>query len=184
VRRTQSIGKKATTGGGEPLRSDGSAVEPVAGMFALRCRPGVAARVRRALAKAGGVHSLPAQNILIVELAGESSPERSDKLQQWQREGLVDFFTPVLRDKQTQLLQILTDEITVRFKPTAPQRRRDRLRHLYGLMAPRQNEFVRDQYVFKIPDAVGLKPLEIAKKLNRAAEVEFAAPNFISEYRR
>ena len=162
-----------------------SALEEVEGVFAVRCQPAGQRRVHDELAKLGRVRVFTAQNLLIVELPAAKRREQAmEKLTGWQREGTVEFFTPVLQDKESQLLRILTDEITVRFKAAVPQRRRERVQRLFGVTVARQNEFVPDQYVVKVPQTTGLKSLKIAQKLDKVAEVEFAAPNYISEYRR
>ena len=54
----------------------------------------------------------------------------------------------------------------------------------YGVTVARQNEFVPNQFILKAEQPSGLNALEIASKLDQADGVEFATPNFISEYRR
>ena len=53
-----------------------------------------------------------------------------------------------------------------------------------GLELARQNEFVPNQFVVKIPRAAEADPVRVAAKLNRSSEVEFATPNFLSQHHR
>ena len=106
------------------------------------------------------------------------------QLRVWHRDGRVEFFTPVLVDDKTRLLRILTDEITVRFKPHVPVTRRADIQRKLGVDTLRQNEFVPDQHVVKVSEPLGLKTLAVARALDRSPDVEYATPNYISEYRR
>ena len=106
------------------------------------------------------------------------------RLRGWREDGRVEFFTPVLRDAETGLLRILTDEITVRFKPHVPVTRRAEIQRKLGVRTLRRNEFVPDQRVVRVARPVGLKTLTVARALDRSPDVEYAAPNYISQYRR
>src|SRR5439155_7682622 len=97
-------------------------VEPEEDAVAVRPRAGAEDVVAQKLSAIGRVQSLEAQRLLIVELPEVSRRQAAlDQLEQWKQQGLIEFATPVLRHKETQQRRILTDEITVRLKPDAPQ---------------------------------------------------------------
>ena len=99
-------------------------------------------------------------------------------------EGKVAFVTPVLRDKESQQTQILTDEITVRFTSAILPADLHFFEEQHNVTVDHQNEFVPTQYILKVPKPFGMETLEVASQLETADNVEFAIPNFISEYRR
>jgi len=157
----------------------------VQGLFAVRYRPTAESAVAGALRQLGSVRHLEPHHLLLVELPDtEREAAAVRKLRAWHRDGQVDFFTPVLRDRQTRLLRILTDEITVRFKPNVPARRRASIQRKLGVNALRQNEFVPSQCVVKVSQPTGLNTLKVARALDQSPDVQFATPNYISEFRR
>lgn len=142
-------------------------------------------KVRAALAELGPVKEVEAQKLFILELP--SQKERQAALQQLQPlidRGLIESVVPVMRDKESQLLQVLTDEITVRFKRPLPKKEREQVEKKFGFTIARQNEFVPNQFIVKVSTSAGVDPLQVANELDAADEVEFAAPNFVSEHRR
>jgi len=141
--------------------------------------------VREALSSFGKVRELEAQKVLIVQLPEASEKENAlRELQRLMDSGMIDSVVPVLRDEESQLLQVLTDEITVRFKRALPKKEREQVEKKFGFTIARQNEFVPNQFVVKVPTSTGVDALKVANDLDAADEVEFAAPNFISEHRR
>jgi hypothetical protein len=96
----------------------------------------------------------------------------------------IECVFPVLLDKESKLLQVLTDEITVRFKPTVDAKKRKQIEKEFGLTVARKNESVPNQFVVTAPGAEGLDTLKLANKLDAEDEVEFATPNFVSEHKR
>jgi hypothetical protein len=106
------------------------------------------------------------------------------QLQKWVDDGTVEFVTPVLRDEESQLQQILSDEITVRFKSALTSKQLKGVEEKYGVVVARQNEFVPRQFVVKVAQPTGLRTLDVASQLDAADNVEFATPNFISQFRR
>jgi hypothetical protein len=98
--------------------------------------------------------------------------------------GDIDFLTPLLLDPTSQLHQVLTDEITVRFKRKVSEQRLRDLEKDFGVTVAAQNEFVPSQYILRVPHPEGLQTLETAKRLDALKDTVFAAPNFISEHGR
>jgi hypothetical protein len=174
---------RGTSSSRRPRHPAGELPEELPGTYAVRFREGREAAVRQAVGEQGDVQSIPNQNLLIVSF---SDPDRQrvglESLHHLQDRGAVEFVTPVLLNPSSQLRQILTDEITVRFKQPGPPP--ERLQSEYGLTVARRNEFVPNQYVLRLERPRGLKTLEVAKALDQADDVEFAAPNYISEHRR
>ena len=160
-------------------------VESLDNTFAVRYREGAGAVVSEALRAQGQVRAIEPQRLLIVEFPDAARRAAAlRQLNRWTDEGLVEFVTPVLRDAESQLRQILTDEITVRFKSTLPSQQLAAVEQEYGVTVARQNEFVPTQFIFKVSQPKGLDTLDIASRLDAADDVEFATPNFISEYQR
>ena len=160
-------------------------VELLGNTVAVRCREDAEETVCSALRSLGRVRAVESHRLLIVELPEATQRAAALKqLEQWGEEGAVEFVTPVLRDSESQLRQILTDEITVRFKPVLPPEQLKRIEEKYGVTIARQNEFIPNQFIVKVTQPNGLHTLEVANQLDAADEVEFAAPNFISEFRR
>jgi hypothetical protein len=160
-------------------------VELLENVIAVRYRAGAERSVTSALRTFGRAEIIRSQRLAVVELADEGQRARAvQRFHHWLQEGVVEFVTPVLRDSESQTLQILSDEIAVRFKSTLTSKRRRSVEQRYGITLARQNEFVPRQFIAKVPQPEGLRTLEVAGELNSAEEVEFAAPNFISEYRR
>ncbi len=141
--------------------------------------------VRAALSLLGKVREVEAQKLFIVQLPEASEKESAlRQLQPLVDNGLIESVVPVLRDEESQLLQVLTDEVTVRFKRALPKKERAQVEKKFGFTIARQNEFVPNQYVVKVPTSAGVDALKVANELDAADEVEFAAPNFVSEHRR
>ncbi|MDQ2922364.1 MAG: hypothetical protein M3R52_12245 [Acidobacteriota bacterium] len=160
-------------------------LKPVDDTLAVRYNKRAKSQVRKTLGSLGQVSEIESQQLFIVHLAEGSKEETaSQHLQPLIDKGLIESVAPVLRDEESQLLQVLTDEITVRFKPTLAAKERKQMEKKYGLSIARKNEFVPNQFVVKVPRSKGLDTLHVANELDAADEVEFAAPNFVSEYRR
>jgi hypothetical protein len=153
--------------------------------LAVRYSPKGKETVMKGLSALGEVRLVEPQRLLVVRFPQAARQEAAQaQLLEWQEEGLIEFVTPVLRDQESQLAQIVTDEITVRFKPNLAPEKREDLERKYNVTAARQNEFIPNQYVVKVAGTEGLKTLKVASQLDSEAEVEFAVPNFISQLRR
>jgi len=141
--------------------------------------------VRKALTPLGKVREVEPQNLFIVQLPDGSDNEKAlRQVQSLIEHGLIEAIVPVLRDEESQLLQVLTDEVIVRFKRALPKKQREQVEKKFGFKIARQNEFVPNQFVVKVPTAEGMDALRVANELDADDDVEFAAPNFVSERRR
>jgi hypothetical protein len=160
-------------------------LEPVDNTLAVRYEASGKALVRKALRSLGELSETESQRLLIVRLPDEVKVETAlQQLQPLLDKGKIESVFPVLLDKESQLLQVLTDEITVQFKPTVRANERKQIEKQYGLTEVRKNEFVPNQFVVKVSGAKGLETLRVANELDAVEAVEFAAPNFVSEHRR
>ena len=160
-------------------------VEPLADTIAVRYRQGVKAELAQMLHGLGRVRDIQEQRLLIVEFTDAAQSATALKqLQPWVDNGALEFVAPVLQDSESRLQQILTDEITVRFKSGLPAKRLKGVEQKYGVKIARRNEFVPNQFILKVAQPEGLHALEVASRLDVAAEVEFASPNFISTHQR
>ena len=157
-------------------------------MLAVRYNKRAKAQVRKTLGSLGQVDELreiESQQLFIAHfLEGTKEETVLEQLQPLIDKGAIESVAPVLRDEESQMLQVLTNEITVRFKPALAAKERKQVEKKYGVTIARKNEFVPNQYVVKVPRTQGLETLNLANELDAADEVEFAAPNFVSEYRR
>jgi hypothetical protein len=177
--------RKAPRGRAQARGAAPSKLKPVPRLFAVRCRPSAEPAVMNALRRLGSVRRLDPHSLWLVELPDARREAAAVKqLRAWHRDGRIEFFTPVLRDQETGLLRILTDEITVRFKADVPATRRTGIQRKLGVETLRQNEFVPDQRIVRVPQPAGLKTLAVARALDRSPDVEYATPNYISEYQR
>jgi hypothetical protein len=159
-------------------------LEPAEDTFAIRFDKKARPNIEELLRSLGFVREVESENLSIVELNDPARQEALGKLRELLDAGEIEFITPVLRDKESQLLQILTDEITVRLKPNVTLKQLKSAEKKYGFRVARENEFVPNQFILKLTRPAGLHTLEVANELAGMDEVEFAAPNFISEYRR
>jgi hypothetical protein len=179
IKKTAGKSRVPSTAVGKPD------IEPMKNRFAVRYREGNQPRIARGLAKLGQVQEVKPQRLLLVEFADQAHSEAAQQqLQHWTDDGSIEFATPMLRDPASDSARILTDEITVRFKSALPEQRLKQFARKYGVTIARQNEFVPTQYIVKVDKPEGLQTLDIAHQLDESDDVEFATPNFISEYRR
>ncbi len=89
-------------------------------------------------------------------------------------------------DRETSLVRVLYKEIVLRFKPEVAQKMRNAILRESGLAVRSRNALVPDQMI--LSDAELRHPGEalvrLAAKLASLDEVAFAAPNFVSQFRR
>jgi hypothetical protein len=141
--------------------------------------------LRQRLTAFGAVKEVGPQQLFLVHLHSSSNrQEVLDQVESFIERGVADAVVPVWRDEESQLLQVLTDEVTVRFKHPVPKKEREQVEKKFGFTIARQNEFVPNQFVVKVPASRGVDALKVANELDAADEIEFAAPNFVSEHRR
>lgn len=160
--------------------------EVLAQRAAVRWRPECAAAVEAGLRAGARVRRLPGRDLALVEAAGGSAAAALwRRLEEWNARGCLRFATPLLRDSDSGLDQILTDEITVRFRPEAATAAGlERLGREFGLRPVRPNEFVERQWLLRLERAFGLATLEAAEAVDSLPEVEFAAANLLTEAER
>ena len=141
--------------------------------------------LREALSSFGTVKEVEQQQLFMVQLRSASDKGKVlNQIQSFIESGAVEAVFPVWRDEESQLLQVLTDEVTVRFKRALPKREREQVEKKFGFTIARQNEFVPNQFVVKVPVTRGGDALKVANQLDADDEVEFAAPNFVTEHKR
>lgn len=89
-------------------------------------------------------------------------------------------------DRESRLMRILYKEIVLRFKPQVPQKTRNAIIRDSGLTLHARNPSIPEQMI--LSDTAMLHPGEelvrLAAKLSTLDEVAFAAPNFVSQFRR
>lgn len=171
----------SSTGGRRPATP-----QPLAGQLAVRVTPKATKRVHAALSTLGHVEPYDPAGLLILHKAPKvAGAAVNSVLESLLDQGLVQYVTPVLRAPRSGLRLIPTDEITVRFRPEAPvQGTLTEMRRTEGVSVARRNEFVPSQYILKVPRPSGKRTLDIARRLDARDDVEFAAPNYISDIKR
>lgn len=90
------------------------------------------------------------------------------------------------RESDTGLLHVMYREVTIRFKPGVTAKRRKQIFSKYQLKVRSTNPFIEDQVIVYNPDRKysGEKLLDISNDCAEMDEVVFAAPNFVSQFRR
>ncbi len=94
----------------------------------------------------------------------------------------VRYWSPILRDRETGLEQILTDEILVHFqRELTRDQAAEILGKFPGVRLDRAVRFSPEEFIASVSPAMGLAALRFAETLETSPEVEFVSPNFISE---
>lgn len=90
------------------------------------------------------------------------------------------------RESKTGLIHVVYREVVVRFQPGTSATTRNKLLKKHGFKVRRVNRFFKDQVIVHDPERkhTGEKLCEAANSLAETDEVEFAGPNFVSQYRR
>lgn len=159
-------------------------VRVLRGQLAVRYKPDASAKVRSALTSLGEIEP-SSGGMLILHHASTSAPKVRKVLAALETDGLIDFVTPVLRDVRSGTRQILTDEITIRFRSDAPIKGTlSKLRAKEGVSVTQRNAFARKQFIIKVAHPSGTRTLDVAKRLDARDDIEFAAPNYITEIKR
>jgi hypothetical protein len=171
-----------------PSRRKGPAVKAAAATreIALRCRAGAERKVRAALAPLGTVEADKRGGILILHRGPKTSAaDVRSAVSALEKDGLVEYVTPVTRDRDSDARQVLTGEITVRLKSGVRAKQTlASLKAEHGVEVKRRNEFEPTQYIVCVPDPSGTNTRDIARSLDRRSDVEFAAPNFVTDIRK
>lgn len=89
-------------------------------------------------------------------------------------------------DRDTRLMRILYKEIVLRFEADTPQKTRSAILRDTGLKVRARNPLVPDQYILSDDEHrhPGEALVKLAAQLSTLDEVAFAAPNFVSQFRR
>jgi subtilisin family serine protease len=92
----------------------------------------------------------------------------------------------VFREKETGLIRTFRREIVLRFHDRVSVRRQKEILLAHGLEIRRSNPFVARQVIVADKDRkrFGTDLVDVANALAETDEIAFAAPNFVSEYRR
>src|SRR5688500_19445893 len=92
---------------------------------------------------------------------------------------------PVYIEEESQLRVVVTREITVRFKPKTTAAQRGKVLKDLDLTVRYTNEFNKQQFVV-VParDIDESETIRTSNRLSERSEVEYAAPNFVSESRK
>jgi hypothetical protein len=142
--------------------------------------------VRAALAPLGTVEAYKPGGLLILHRGSKTSvAEVRSAVAALEKARLVEFVTPVTRDRDSDARQVLTGEITVRLKRGVRAKQAlASLKAEHGLEVKCRNEFEPTQYILWVPDATAARTRDIARSLDRRSDVEFAAPNFVTDIRK
>jgi hypothetical protein len=161
-------------------------LKPIPDQVAVRYRKGKERKVSTALSKLGTLEDQRPVSMLILHRAPGVSQRQVDAALDDLREcGAIDFATAVLKDAESGARQVLTDEIVVRLKRSAPQRRTlASLKAEHGVQIGKQNAYEPTQYIVKVPDPSGTNTLDVARSRDRCDAVEFASPNFLTDIKR
>lgn len=177
--------KKTSQRSAQPSSRDTSRLKPLRGAFAVRYRTGHDGEVRATLSALGRVELHPSKHMAVFQRsAGVGRAAVEAALDSLKSRRAIDFVAPVLVDPDSHTRQVPTDEILLRLKPGRTQRVLKSLREPRGLTISRRNEFEPSQYVLKVPTGSATETLEIARELDSSEDVEFAAPNFLTEIKR
>lgn len=152
---------------------------------AARYSTGAARKVQAALKPLGTIEDYPEQRMIVLHrAAGSTAADVNKTVKALQERGSIEFVTPVLIDRESNLRQVLTDEIVLRLKPGRHPRALKALSDKHGVRIGKQNEFEPSQYIVTVDKPAGTQTLDVARVLDRSADVEFASPNFLTEFKR
>ena len=130
-----------------------------------------------------GCSNIPSQCLAIITLPPTKRlADIEVSLRSLESDNEVEFVVPVYREPQSELRLIVTDEITVRFKNNVHQSEIEKLNSESDVEVIEQNNFVPNQYLLRIKDPKDT--LNLANKYHESNLTEFAAPNFVSEFKK
>ncbi|HEY1137269.1 MAG TPA: S8 family serine peptidase [Xanthomonadaceae bacterium] len=162
-----------------PLTLEAVAGETVARLSGTPVAAMATARVMRA---AQAFFELPERSRVGGEvLQAPSAAARKAHDQSLQRKTITAWL-----DRDTRLMRILYKEIVLRFHADAPQKTRAAILRDTGLKVRSRNPLVPDQYILSDDEHhhPGEALVKLAARLATLDEVAFAAPNFVSQFRR
>ena len=90
------------------------------------------------------------------------------------------------READTGLLHVVYREVVIRFRHGTPEKKRRAILKQHGFEVREVNSFIKDQVIVYDPERKhsGEQLIEVANEWAEMEEVTFAAPNFISQFRR
>jgi subtilisin family serine protease len=90
------------------------------------------------------------------------------------------------RETTTGLVRLVYREVVIRFKYGVAKKTRDNILNERGFKIRRENPFIAEQVIVYDPERkhAGEQLVELANKWSELDDVVFAAPNFVSQYRR
>ncbi len=126
----------------------------------------------------------PSPGMLLLDVADDVRMQ----LYEWAHGQLgttLRYCTPILRDLQTGLELILTDEILIHFRQQLTRERATEVLSEYPTVLLGQSvRWSPGEFIAHVQKATGIAPLQAADAIDADEEVEFACPNFIGEVRR
>ena len=153
--------------------------------IAARYRSGAEKRVLAALRTLGTVETcVPKRMVVLHRGANATASAVTAAMEKLKQQGLIEFVTPVLIDLESKTRQVLTDEIVIQLKPGRTQRALAALTAKHGVSIGKQSEFEPSQFIVTVPKPTGMQTLDVARLLDKSADVEFASPNFLAEFKR
>lgn len=157
-------------------------VEVLPRRVAVRWASGQRDRLRDALREISGRDpgALDGERLLV--LAFDRTPGKPfwEQLARLRDQGLFDWASPTLRDVESGLELVPTDEIVVRVDEGVTEESLRRLASPRGLSIAAASEFAANQYVVKADRPVGLEVLDHARALAALPGVRFAVPDFLT----
>ena len=158
-------------------------LEAVAGQTVARLSgsPGAAMVTGRVMRAAQAFFEVPSKSTAVAPAAARSKSATKALGNVLERKTITAYM-----DRESRLMRILYKEVVLRFKPQVPQKLRNAIIRDSGLTLHARNPSIPDQMI--LSDTAMLHPGEelvrLAAKLSTLDEVAFAAPNFVSQFRR
>jgi hypothetical protein len=158
------------------------ALTKIPDQMAIRVAAGQEERAVAALESFGEIEEQTASRVFILHLdRGVAAPLVRPTIESLRRAHVVEFTSPVLRDEESGIRQVPTDEIILRLKRGhATQRTLRTLSAEHDFEVARRNEFEPTQYIVRLKKPSGTETLKVARSLDQRADVEFASPNFLT----
>ena len=158
-------------------------LEAVSGQTIARLSgtPGAAMVTGRVMRAAQAFFEVPSKSAAVAPVAKNAKSATKVLVNVLERKTITAYM-----DRESRLMRILYKEIVLRFKPQVPQKTRNAILRDSGLTLWARNPSIPEQMI--LSDTAMLHPgaelVRLAAKLSTLDEVAFAAPNFVSQFRR
>ncbi|MES2671914.1 MAG: S8 family serine peptidase [Pseudomonadota bacterium] len=158
-------------------------LEAVSGQTIARLSgtPGAAMVTGRVMRAAQAFFEVPSKSAAVAPVAKNAKSATKVLVNVLERKTITAYM-----DRESRLMRILYKEIVLRFKPQVPQKTRSAILRDSGLTLWARNPSIPEQMI--LSDTAMLHPgaelVRLAAKLSALDEVAFAAPNFVSQFRR